>query len=291
MIRRNGRRNAMPTAKIRGATIAYDVLGKDGPWVALTPGGRRGMDEVRSLAQRVADGGYRVLIHDRRNCGASDVVLEGEESEYETWADDLHALLAAMKALPAWIGGRSSGCRMSVLLALRHPRAVRGLLLTGVTGGAFACNRLAENYYGQYMKAAEQGGMAAVCETEHFRDRIAANPANRARLMGMDVKRFVASFARWREPFATGAALPMIGATEQDLRSIRVPTLVVPGNDRTHGRASGERVGRIIPGAELHILLPVDKDVDLAHEDWEEKEGELAALMIDFMRRAEKRAA
>ena len=106
------------------------------------------------------------------------------------------------------------------------------------------------------MKAAEAGGMAAVCETEHLRDRIAANPSNRARIMGMDVKRFIANFARWREPFATGAALPMIGATEQDLRSIRVPTLVVPGHDRTHGRATGERVGALIPGAELHILLP-----------------------------------
>ena len=133
--------------------------------------------------------------------------------------------------------------------------------------------------------------MAAVCETEHFRDRIAANPANRARIMGMDVKRFCASFARWREPFATGADLPMIGATEQDLRSLRIPTIVVPGNDRTHNRATGERVGKLIPGAETHILLPQDKDADLALEDWDEHEEEFAAMLIDFMRRAEQRAA
>lgn len=280
----------MPQARIRGATIVYEVLGRDGPWLALSPGGRRGLEDVRSLAERVAKGGFRVLIHDRRNCGASDLVLEGAESEYEIWADDLHALLSELGALPAWAGGRSSGCRMSLLFALRHPEAVRGLLLAAVTGGAFACERLAENYYGQYIKAAEAGGMAAVCETEHFRERIAANPANRARLMGMDVKRFIASMARWREPFATGATLPMIGATEADLRSVRVPTLVVPGNDKTHNRATGERVGRLIPGAETHILLPADKDVDLAHEDWEAKEGELAQLMIDFMRRNGARA-
>jgi pimeloyl-ACP methyl ester carboxylesterase len=281
----------MPTAKVRGADIVYEVLGSGGPFVSLSPGGRRGLDDIRSLAQRVAAGGFRVLIHDRRNCGASDVVLEGEESEYEVWADDLHELLSQLKALPAWVGGRSSGCRMSLLFTLRHPEAAVGLMLLAVTGGKFACERLAENYYGQYLKAAEAGGMAAVCETEHFRERIAANPANRARIMGMDVNRFRASMARWAEPFATGAQLPMIGASEQDLRSLRLPTLVVPGNDRTHNRPTGERVGRIIPGAETHILLPQDKDVDLAHEDWEEKEGELAALMIDFMRRAGKRAA
>ena len=69
----------MPTATVRGATIAYDVLGKSGPWFALSPGGRRGKDEVKGLAQRIADGGFRVLVYDRRNCGASDVVLEGDE--------------------------------------------------------------------------------------------------------------------------------------------------------------------------------------------------------------------
>ena len=281
----------MPVAKIRGANIVYEVLGSDGPWVALSPGGRRGGEEVKSLAKRVADGGYRVVIFDRRNCGASDVVLEGEESEYEIWADDLHELLSQLKALPAWIGGASSGCRMSVLFGLRHPRAVRGLLLSRITGGAFACNRLAENYYGQYIKAAEQGGMAAVAASEHWRDRITANPANRDKILRMDVKRFIDSFSRWREPFATGATLPMIGATEQELRSLRVPTLVVPGHDKTHDSKTGIRVGKLIPNAETHVIMPADKDVDLAVEDWEEKEGELAALFIDFMRRAEKRAA
>jgi pimeloyl-ACP methyl ester carboxylesterase len=281
----------MPTATIRGAAIVYEVLGKSGPWVALTPGGRRGLVGVKSLAERVADLGYRVVIHDRRNTGASDVVLEGDETEYEIWADDLHALLTRLDALPAWIGGRSSGCRMSVLFALRHPQATRGLLMTGVTGGRFACERLAENYYGQYMKAAEKGGMAAVCETEHFAECIAANPSNRARIMSMDVKRFLAGFARWREPFIHGAELPMIGVTEENLRSIRVPTYVVPGNDHTHNRPTGERVGKIIPGAETHILLPIDRDVDLAHEDWDEKEDELAHLLDDFMRRKSQRAA
>jgi pimeloyl-ACP methyl ester carboxylesterase len=281
----------MQTATIRGATIRYDVLGKSGPWFALSPGGRRGGEEVRGLAKRIADGGFRVVIYDRRNCGAADVVLEGEESEYEIWADDLYALLKQLNALPAYIGGASSGCRLSTLFALRHPDGVKGLLLTRITGGAFACNRLAENYYGQYVKAAEKGGMAAVCETEHWRDRIAANPSNRARIMGMDPKRFIASFNRWAVPFSSGASLPMIGATEEQLNSIRVPTQVIPGHDRTHNRATGMRAGKLIPGAEIVDLMGKDVDADLAVDAWNDVEEELANLHIDFMRRAEKKAA
>ena len=82
----------MPLAYVRGVAINYVILGEHGPWVAISPGGRHGLEGVQSLAARLAAAGYRVLIHDRRNCGASDVAIEGNESEYEIWADDLYEL-------------------------------------------------------------------------------------------------------------------------------------------------------------------------------------------------------
>ena len=77
-----------------------------------------------------------------------------------------------------------------MLFYLRHPEAVRGLLLMRVTGGAFAANRLPDNYYGQFIKAAGEGGMAAVCATEQYQERIAGNPSNKDRLMKMDPKKY-----------------------------------------------------------------------------------------------------
>ena len=62
----------MPVANVRGAHINYEILGTHGPWVALSPGGRRALDNVRPLAQHVANAGYRVLIHDR-DAAAADV--------------------------------------------------------------------------------------------------------------------------------------------------------------------------------------------------------------------------
>ena len=128
----------MPVANVRGIALHYEVLGARGPWVSLSPGGRRALDAVKSLAQRIAAAGYRVLLHDRRNCGASDVVIDGAASEYEIWVEDLHALTAELDAAPLFIGGASSGCRLSVLFALRYPGLVRGLMLWRVTGGRFA---------------------------------------------------------------------------------------------------------------------------------------------------------
>ena len=274
----------MPVASVRGATINYEVLGNSGPWVSLTPGGRRDMDGVRYLAERIAGRGFRVLLHDRRNCGASDVVLEGSDPEYVIWADDLKELLEQLGATPAFVGGTSAGCRLALLTYLRHPEIVRGLLLWRVTGGQFAAERLAQQYYGQYIEMAKTGGMAAVCDSEHFAERIAANPANRQAIMAIEPARFIDAMERWRLGFLADAELPVIGATEADLKEISVPTCIVPGNDLTHPRAVGENAARLIPGAECHILLESERDLDVSPpEDLESVAEEHTRVYVDFM--------
>jgi pimeloyl-ACP methyl ester carboxylesterase len=275
----------MPTAKIRGLNIHYQVIGDRGPWMTLTTGGRRGHQEFVPLAKRIAAAGHRVLLHDRRNTGASDVLIEGEETEEAIWADDLHELLSQLGALPAFVGGSSSGARTSILLALRHPNAARGLLLFRVTGGAFAAQRLPENYYGQFIRAAETGGMAAVCATEQYKERISANPANRERLMKMDARRYIEVMSRWRDNFVKGAHLPVMGVSEDQLRSIKIPAVVIPGNDKTHSSESGRAAARMIPGARLHQLPITDQDVALVpFDEWSPHEEEITRVFVAFMK-------
>ena len=277
----------MPIAKVRGVSMNYKVLGNSGPWVALSPGGRRDISGIELLAGKVVEKGYRVVIFDRRNTGASDVVIDGNDSEYEIWADDIHDLLNQLGALPAIVGGSSSGCRTALLFALRHPESVRALLLWRVTGGRFACERLAEEYYGQFITAAKAGGMAAVCEMEHWQERIRARPENRDALMKMAPARFIEVMSRWREYFLKGADLPVIGATETELRSIKAPACIVPGNDLTHGRQTGETLGRLLQTSEMHVLFPKHYDEPLSpREEWDEKAGEMAALFSDFLKRS-----
>jgi pimeloyl-ACP methyl ester carboxylesterase len=269
---------------VRGVSLNYEVHGSEGPWVALSPGGQRGLEAVRTLAVRVAAAGYRVLIHDRRNCGLSDLAFDGSQSEYEIWADDLHEILVRLKATPCFIGGSSSGCRLSLLYALRHPKDVLGLLLWRVTGGPFAVERLAENYYGKYIDAALSGGMAAVCELDHYKERIEARPDNRETLMRMDPAHFIDVMTRWREYFVRSADTPVIGATEAQLRSLDMPACIVPGNDNTHPRRVGETLHRLLRRSGLHVMYPEHQDVDLVPgEDWLPREGELAGIFISFL--------
>lgn len=281
----------MPIANVRGAAIHYEIYGTQGPWVALSPGGRRAIEGVESLSRRIAAAGYRALVHDRRNCGSSDVSVEGPGSENDMWADDLHELLRQQNALPAWIGGSSSGCRLALLFALRHPQAVRGLLLWRVTGGLAAAKRLAHRYYGQYIEIARAGGMAAICETEEFAERIRDRPENRERLMKMNPARFIEVMSDWNRNFLEGAEKPVIGATEAEIRSIRVPACIVPGNDLSHLRSAAENLGRLMPDAQVHPLITKHYDLDVApRAEWDAREADLAAIFLDHMKRVEARA-
>src|SRR5207244_2591555 len=115
----------MSIATIRNVAINYEILGARGPAMALTPGGRNPLANVRSMAERMAAAGFRVLIHDRRNCGASDVAFDPTGSEYDVSADDLHELLAQHDMLPAILGGASSGARLALAFARLHPKSVR----------------------------------------------------------------------------------------------------------------------------------------------------------------------
>ena len=286
----------MPEAIVRGITLNYEIIGASGPFIALTPGSRRSYRELIDLAKAIAAAGYRVLLHDRRNCGASDVVFDGSASEHEVWADDLYELARQFDALPIYVGGSSAGARLAILFALRHPQALRGLLLWRVTGGQEAVDRLAEGYYGQYITLARTGGMTAVAASEHFRECIAARPANRERLLGTDPEEFIKVMTTWRVRFLQSALLPIVGASEADLNSIEAPACLIAGNDVIHTPVTAHKAAKLIPNSELHddvVSKRPENDLlrDWDRAEWRQAEPRIAAIFVDFLRRAESRRA
>ena len=275
----------MPFATVNSVRLNYQVLGENGPWVALVSGARRSMQEVTGLATRVADAGFRVLLHDRRNTGQSSLSLDGEGSEFEIWADDLQALADTLGLPPLIVGGSSSGCRLATIMALRHRQSIAGLLMMRITGGAFAVKRLSHIYYTQYIEAARKGGMDEVCRTDHFKDLIEIDPSRRAQIMAWDQRRFIEVMTRWRASLESGVDDPMLGASEAQLKAIDFPVCVLPGNDMTHSIAAGLGVHKLIPNAELHLLRKDQLTADLIPIGEWVPDAKLAPVVVDFLRR------
>jgi pimeloyl-ACP methyl ester carboxylesterase len=250
----------MANALINGCNIWYEMAGS-GQAIVFTPGGRSPGSMMRTIADEMCSD-YLTVIHDRRNCGASDVIISGDGSDQEIWADDMAEMIRQLNIGPVYLSGWSSGCRMSILTAIRYPELVKGLLLGWVTGGATAAERLAYQYYGQFIEAAEAGGMEAVAATEFFAERIAESPSNRGRLLGMDTGEFISVMSRWSTFFTEGAHLPVIGATEEELGAIKVPTCIVAGNDEVHTLTAAQNLHRLLPQSEFH-------DPPISVEEWD----------------------
>lgn len=243
----------MATISLGNQLVHYEDFGR-GPTVVLLPGLRNGMDAVRPSALGIS-AGYRTLIYDRCNTGASDICFDGHKSETHLWADQLEALLDRLNAWPVHLAGYSLGGNIALLLAARRRQDVRSLFVGWATGGRFPRERLGRELYGQHLEAVAQGGMAAVCETAFFRERIAQNPRNFQILQKTDPEFFVTVMERWWTYFKQPSkATPLVDA-EIDVTQ---PTLIVAGDDEIHLTETAYELHRMIKHSR-YVEPPIGK--------------------------------
>ena len=252
----------MPYANVNEINLYYEDYGpRSGPAVILTPGGRNDTNGLRPIAALLS-AHCRVILHDRRNCGKSDVVIDDEPSEQHSWAKEMADLLLQLGAAPAYAVGGSAGSRTSLTMAALRPEVVKGVFVWEVSGGPNSAAETAPNYYGQFITAAQQGGMPAVAATEYFAQRIKDNPANEEKLLSMDPSEFIAIMSRWRDTYSVPN--PVGELTEAQLAGIACPVVVFEGNtpDEVHHKSAAESAHRLIPNSELRPSA-------WTHEEWD----------------------
>jgi pimeloyl-ACP methyl ester carboxylesterase len=246
----------MPTALINGAKIYYEIIGHNGPWVAAIPGGRHALSEIEELTRAIASRGYRVIVHDRRNCGRSSLDFNTLQPEDDVWVHDLYALQRYLDVSRTFVVGKSRGARIAIRFALSYPDKTSSLGLWGLGGGAAAANFLDGYYHGQYLRACEEGGMEAVSALGHFAGLVAARPENRHELLAMDPRHFVSAMSRWRSQLLPKINQPVMGLSDEELCRISVPTAIVPYYDWMHPYTSATHALKMIPGSRLFDYDP-----------------------------------
>ena len=244
----------MSTVKIEDGTISYEIIGEGGqPWV-LTPGGRFSKDTpgLRQLAESLAARGKQVLIWDRPNTGASDVVFTGT-SESEMQADRLAGLLQTLDMTPAVIFGGSGGSRISLLTVARHPEVAAGLAMVWISGGTYGLMGLAMVYCGESIRAAWRGGMEAVVKLPEWNEVLERNPANRERFLSLDPRAFIETLERWMEVYCPNPNALVPGMPDDQYAQITVPTLIFRSgvSDPHHTRATSERLHELMVGSRM----------------------------------------
>jgi len=122
----------MPTAKVNGINMAYDVSGKGEPLVLIMGlGGTRGswVFQKRAFSKH-----FKVITFDSRGIGKSD--KPSEPFTMKTMADDTIGLMNHLHIDKAHVLGVSHGGRVAQEVAINYPDRVNKLVLASTNTGA-----------------------------------------------------------------------------------------------------------------------------------------------------------
>lgn len=199
------------------------------------------------LSAHLSAQGHRVLRYDQRGHGRS--AAPPGPYTMAMLADDAAALIERLGVGPVVWVGLSMGGMVGQELALRHPRAVRALVLANTTSGY---PPEAQAGWAQRIEGIRQGGLEAVVDGalqrwfhEGFRT---AHPGTvalwRERVLRCDAAGYIACCE----------AISQVDTTRR-LPAIGVPALVIAGElDAGTPPAMAERIADAIPGAQLVVL-------------------------------------
>ena len=126
-------------ARIEDDRIAYQVLGEGPPDLVLTMGGASHVDMkwddpvYEDFHRRIATLG-RLIMFDGRGSGASDPLPPGSRFAWESWVEDLRAVMDEVASNQAVIIGALDAVPSAIMFAATQPERTTGLVL--FTGSA-----------------------------------------------------------------------------------------------------------------------------------------------------------
>lgn len=227
---------------VRGLALALDAQG-DGQPILFIHGFPLDRTMWRPVIGRLT--GWRRIAPDLRGLGASDVPETYSMVEY---ADDLAALLDALRAPQAVICGVSMGGYVAFELLRSHPARVRALILANTR--AEADDDAGKRRRGDMIALVERAGPAALADV--LLPQLLA-PANLTAMphLARQVRTMIAGCP------ATGVVGALQAMRDRPdsrplLGQIQVPTLVIAGrDDQLIPPASARSLADQIPGAQL----------------------------------------
>ena len=236
-----------------GVRLFYKDWGAGRP-VVFCHGGILGADMWEYQMTALAAAGLRCIAHDRRGCARSG--HPGRGYDFDTFADDLAALVERLDLREVTLVGHSMGCGEIARYLARHGAGrVRRAVLVATTTPYLL--KTADNPDGIDRAVFDRMHAAASADRPRFTALSAGPFFGPAGAVSEELVRWGVGLALQACPLATLDTIRAFSETDfrADLRAFRVPTLVV------HGRAdqgaplalTGERTARLIAGSRLEV--------------------------------------
>lgn len=229
----------MPTLTRDDLTIHYELHGQatDRPPLLLSHGygASGGMWEPNISA---LDGDRQVITWDLPGHGASDAPDRPAEYTHQACVEDMAALLDAVEAEQAVLGGMSLGGFLSLTFRLRYPERVLGLVLVD-TGPGFRDEAARERW------------------NRWARDRAEMLEADGVAALPGGPEQGQATHVHGGKGLAHAARKMLVqydSGVFDSLHQVSVPTLIVVGSEDENFLGAADVMARRIPGAQRLVL-------------------------------------
>jgi pimeloyl-ACP methyl ester carboxylesterase len=236
----------MPQRSVNGTTLNYQEQGAGKPLVLLHGFPldlRIWHEQAAALSDR-----FRVITPDLRGFGQS---RSNDPFTMESLADDVHALLADLGALPTVLGGLSMGGYVALAYAKKYPADLRGLMLIDTK----AEGDTPEGKEGRQKMIELARSQGAKAVAEQMMPKMLAQDADKSRLQ---VKRELDQIMQSQTPLTIEHALAAMRDRPDmaaQLPSIAVPTLVIVGeHDAITPPAGAEKMSKAIAHATYALV-------------------------------------
>jgi pimeloyl-ACP methyl ester carboxylesterase len=260
----------MSTVNATGTTLYYEEAGAGQPLLFIH--GMCGAASVWAGQMRRLSPHFRCVAYDRRGHSHSPLG-QIEQRTVELHADDAAQLILELGLAPCLVVGSSGGARIALDLIRRYPRLVAGTVLSEPP--AMALTPDGGKAFIEQIKPAIEGAVARggpQAAVDAFFDIMC--PGLWRRLS--DEQRDVPYRANAAELFGD-LSMPRYQITPADLVQIRVPSLIVRGNE-SHPmfRAIADTLAENLPNA---MLLELQGS---GHVTYAEKPAEFASAVESF---------
>ena len=272
----------MPTAVIDGIEVNYVTRGSGPALLMLAPGGFdatlekwatagvwKGMRPLDTLTSACT-----VIAYDRRESGAS-----GGRVERLTWAlfaDQAKALLDHLAVSEAFVLGGCMGCSVALAFAARHPTATRALVLHWPVGG-YRWKLNGAERFARHLRFAREHDMTTVVKRAHegksfwqdpeagpWASVIARDPKFAADFAALDHDRYLGLVAASARGLFDRDMPP--GAEPEEMMAMKVPALIIPGDDPAHATSGAHYLRELLPQPEFWPVMPPEQTPERVRE-------------------------
>ncbi len=262
----------MPAAIVDGVETYYETHGSGAPLLMFAPGGfdatidkwreARSWKEINAI--EVLAESHTLIVYDRRESGRSGGRVE--KLGWAAYADQAQALLHYLKFDSAHVVGACMGCSVALAFAVRYPQSTRALVLHWPVGGyrwkASGLERFQRHYdfakanglRGVVERALSGKSFWVEAEAGPWASVIQRDPRFAAEFVNQDLDRYLGIVATSARGLFDRDTAP--GAEPEEITGIKVPALVIPGDDPSHATSAAHYLRECLPQADFWNVMP-----------------------------------